>query len=109
MFGAPEQTAQADVTLDENRMSEDIRGLAVTCIISIKGPVTTMIYPKTMARTQSEDELAERHCIRAFVDLQTDSAQFMCGAQLFAFGERERERDKISLSLCEGETEEVRE
>jgi hypothetical protein len=80
-------------------MSEDIRGLAVTCIISIKGPVTTMIYPKTMARTQSEDKLAERHCIRAFVDLQTDYAPFMCAAQ----------RDTKSLSLGEEETEEVRE
>ena len=65
---ASEQTDHSDVTLNEARMSEDIRRLAVTCIISIKGPVTTMVYPMTAARIQSEDELAERHCIRATED-----------------------------------------
>ena len=66
--GAPEQTAHADVTLDENLMHEEIRRLAVTCIISIKGPATTMVYPKTAAKIQSEDELVGMHCIRATED-----------------------------------------
>jgi hypothetical protein len=63
----PEQRVHADVTLDD-KMEEAIKRLAVTCIISITGAVTTLVYPKTAAKIQSEDDLVGIECIRATED-----------------------------------------
>ena len=63
----PEQGDHTDVTLADE-MDEAIKRLAVTCMISITGAVTTMVYPKTAAKIQSEDDLVGIECIRATED-----------------------------------------
>ena len=62
--GAPEQTAHADITFDD-AMNRDLSRLAVIFTISTSGPVTTMVYPRTRAILEAEDQLARMPCIRA--------------------------------------------
>jgi hypothetical protein len=66
--GSPEQGPHADVNLgDESAVfsREEILRLAVTCIISVNGPVNTMVYPRTAAKVMFEDDLDGIPCIRA--------------------------------------------
>jgi hypothetical protein len=65
---APEQALHADVTLNKEKMDEEIKRLAVTCIISIRGAATTMVCPRTAGKQLSYDELLGMECIRATKD-----------------------------------------
>lgn len=65
--GAPEQTSHADVTV-KPALKGAISHLAVTCIISVSGPVTTLVYPNSRACDWSTNELARTHCVRATDD-----------------------------------------
>ena len=62
--GSPEQKAHGDITCDDE-MTEAISRLAIICIVSTCGPITTMVYPGTRATQEADDELAEMPCIRA--------------------------------------------
>jgi hypothetical protein len=64
---APEQNLHADV-IHKERMDEEIKRLAVTCIISIRGAATTMVCPRTAGKQLSYDDLLGMECIRATED-----------------------------------------
>lgn len=64
---APEQILHADVIPNE-KFDEEIKRLAVTCIISIRGAATTMVCPQTAGKLLSLDELSGMECIRATED-----------------------------------------
>ena len=67
--GTPEQLDHSDINIAEARRlgisPDDISRLAVICIISIDGPVTTLVYPNTRATIETEDQLAGMKCVRA--------------------------------------------
>ena len=69
---APQQINHADIIVSDavskGMSAEEISKLAVICIISTDGPITTLVYPNTRASIESEEDLDGMSCVRITED-----------------------------------------